>query len=134
MLPRCCCSEVVFFVIERDIKRFMVYSYRPCSGRRSVEIDTAITAGHITGCDSHMLCETKVEVAGGVPLARRAQARVRAGRCCGSGGAGDQGPGRQSCTRLPPALPRANKEIAVRLPVLQSTNIKRKKKATSEVR
>lgn len=63
-------QRVVFLIIERDIKRFMVYSYRRCSGWRSVEIDTAITAGLVTGCDSHMLAETKVEVAGGVPPAR----------------------------------------------------------------
>ena len=28
-----------------DIKRFTVYTYRHCSGRRSVKIDTAITPG-----------------------------------------------------------------------------------------
>lgn len=130
MLLWCCCSEVIFRIIERDIKRFMVYSYRRCSGRRSVEIDTAVTAGLVTGCDSHMLHETKVEVAGGVPPVRRAgraQACIWARRCCSSGGAGDEMPGRQSCTRLSRALQRANKEIAVGLSVLQSTNVKRKK-------
>lgn len=78
MLPPCCCSGVVFLIIERDIKRFMVYSYRRCSGRRNVEIDTAITAWLVTGCDSHMLGETNVEVAGGVPPAGWPQARLQA--------------------------------------------------------
>lgn len=78
MLLPCCCSGVVFLIIEQDIKRFMVYSYRRCSGRRNVEIDTAITARPVTGCDSHMLEETKVEVAGGVPPAGWPRARLQA--------------------------------------------------------
>lgn len=47
----------------------MVYSYRHCSGQRSVETDTAITAALVTGCDSHVLGETEVVVVGAVPLA-----------------------------------------------------------------
>lgn len=82
MLPPCCCSGVVFLIIERDIKRFMVYSYRRCSGPRNVEIDMAITARLVTGCDSHMLGETKVEVAGGVPPARWPRAHLQAGMGC----------------------------------------------------
>lgn len=115
-------QRVVFLIIEQDIKRFMVYSYRRCSGRSSVEIDTAITAGLVTGCDSHMLRGTKVEVAGGVPPAGRM-------RACGSGGAGDEVPGRRSRSCLSRALRRANTDIAVGVSVLQSTNIKRKLKS-----
>lgn len=82
MLPLCCCSGVVFLIIERDIKRFMVYSYRRCSGGRNVEIDTAITAWLVTGCDSHMLGETKVEVAGEVPPAGGHRLTSKPGMWC----------------------------------------------------
>lgn len=130
MLPPCCCSGVVFLIIERDIKRFMVYSYRRCSGRRSVEIDTAITAWLVTGCDSHMLGETKVEVAGGVPPAGWPRAHLQArDRVLGSiPGLGTR------CwagTQHPPAPSpsEAHKELAIGLAVLQSMNIKRKKKS-----
>ena len=86
-LLRCCCCLGVVFIIEQDIKRFMVYSYRRCSGWRSVEIDTAITAGLVMGCDSHMLRGTKVAVAGGVPPARRvADAGLHPRRPCGGSG------------------------------------------------
>lgn len=69
-------------LVERDIKRFLVYSYRPCSGQRSIEIDTAITAGLVTGCGSRMLHEAQVAVAGGVPPARRPQAYSQALHNC----------------------------------------------------
>lgn len=132
MLPPCCCSGVVFLIIERDIKRFMVYSYRRCSGRRSVEIDTAITAWLVTGCDSHMLGETKVEVAGGVPPAGWPRAHLQArdrvlgsipelGTRCWAG-----------TQHLPaPSPSEAHKELAIGLAVLQSMNIKRKKKKSN---
>lgn len=129
MLPPCCCSGVVFLIIERDIKRFMVYSYRRCSGRRSVEIDTAITARLITGCDSHMLGETKVEVAGGVPPAGWPRAHLQA-RDGVLGSIPEPGTGCWAGTQHPPAPSpsEAHKELAIGLAVLQSTNIKRKKK------
>lgn len=126
MLPPCCCSGVVFLIIERDIKRFMVYSYRRCSGRRSVEIDTAITAWLVTGCDSHMLGETKVEVAGGVPPAGWPRAHLQArDRVLGS----VPELGTRCWAGNPPApSPSEAKELAIGLAVLQSMNIKRKKK------
>lgn len=126
MLPPCCCSGVVFLIIERDIKRFMVYSYRRCSGRRSVEIDTAITARLVTGCDSHMLGETKVEVTGGVPPAGWPWAGLQ-GRARVLGSIPEPGTGCWAGTQHPPAPSpsEAHKELAVHLQVLQSTNIER---------
>lgn len=100
---RCCCSGVVFLIIERDIKRFMVYSYRRCSSRRSIEIDTAITARLVTGCDSHMFGETKVEVAGGVPPAGWPWARLQ-GRDGVLGSIPEMGTGCWAGTQNPPAL------------------------------
>lgn len=113
----------------------MVYSYRRCSGRRSVEIDTAITAWLVTGCDSHMLGETKVEVAGGVPPAGWPQAHLQArDRVLGS--IPELGTRCWAGTQHPPAPSpsEAHKELAIGLAVLQSMNIKRKKKkATLEL-
>lgn len=121
-------QELFFLIIERDIKRFMVYSYRRCSGRRNVEIDRAITARLVTGCDSHMPGETKVEVAGGVPPAGWPQARLQA-RDGVLGSIPETGTGCWAGTQHPPAPspPEAHKELAVGLSVLRSTNIKRKK-------
>lgn len=99
---RCCCLGVVFLIIERDIKRFMVYSYRRCSSRRSIEIDTAITARLVTGCDSHMFGETKVEVAGGVPPAGWPRARLQ-GRDGVLGSIPEMGTGCWAGTQNPPA-------------------------------